>query len=104
MLKSRFAFILVMLSMLVVTLAVSQPFSKAVDFSQSHIMDSATRSYIAWGEALEATGKLGDAAACSNTIQGEVFASIPDILDSATRSYMAWGLALQAKDDMQACR
>src|SRR5919108_1431436 len=45
-------------------------------------MDSATRSYIAWGQAME-RAKL-------------------NALDSGTRSYIVWGLALQAKDDL--CR
>ena len=63
-------------------------------------MDSATRSYIAWGEALQAAGKLGDAGTCSN--QENIFDGIDSGLDSATRSYIAWGLALQAKDDL--CR
>ena len=67
-------------------------------------MDSATRSYIAWGEALEAAGKLGDSNACSNTTQENIFAGIDSNLDSATRSYIAWGLALQAKTDIRACR
>jgi len=63
---------------------------------QPYIMDSASRSYIAWGEALQAAGKLGDSAAGSNTTQENIFASIDSNLDSATRSYIAWGLALQA--------
>lgn len=68
-------------------------------------MDSATRSYIAWGQALQAAGNLGDSGACSNTTQENMFASIDSNLDSATRSYIAWGLALQAKDDIRAlCR
>src|SRR5688572_19488188 len=65
-------------------------------------IDSGTRSYIAWGEALEAAGKLGETGSCSNTTQEDIFARIPNNLDSATRSYIAWGLALQAKDDL--CR
>jgi hypothetical protein len=68
-------------------------------------MDSATRSYIAWGEALEAAGKLGESGACPNTTQENIFTVIPKNVDSATRSYIAWGLALQAKDDIRAlCR
>jgi hypothetical protein len=68
-------------------------------------IDSGTRSYIAWGEALEAAGKLGDSGACSNTPQENIFAGIPDNVDSATRSYIAWGLALQARDDIRGlCR
>jgi hypothetical protein len=66
-------------------------------------MDSATRSYIAWGEALEAAAKLGESGVCSTTSQENIFAGIPNNLDSATRSYIAWGLALQAKDDIRAC-
>jgi hypothetical protein len=141
MFNNRYVLILAALSMLLVTLAVSQPFSKptkAVDLSQSprsvavpvtgseadqpYTMDSATRSYIAWGEALEkaklnaldsgtrsyiawgealqAAGKLGDSGACSNTRQENIFAGIPSNVDSATRSYIAWGLALQAKNDI----
>jgi len=68
-------------------------------------IDSGTRSYIAWGEALEAAGKLGESGACSNMTQENIFAGIPNNLDSATRSYIAWGLALQAKNDIGAlCR
>ena len=133
MFKNRFTPILAALSVLLVTLAVSQPFSKPPktgDLSQpsrslfvpyimdsatrSYIargqamqarnaMDSGTRSYIAWGEALEAAGKLGESGTCSTTSQENIFAGIPSNLDSATRSYIAWGLALQAKNDIHAC-
>jgi hypothetical protein len=143
MFKNRFILILAALSMLLVTLAVSQPFSKppkTVDPSQPprsvvvpvtgveerpYIIDSATRSYIAWGQAmqvrnatdsgtrsyiawgkaLEAAGKLGELGTCSNMTQENIFAGIDNSLDSATRSYIAWGLALQAKNDIGAlCR
>ena len=144
MFKNRFVLILAALSILLVTLAVSQPFSrpsKTVDLSQSprpvvvpvtgpeadqpYIMDSATRSYIArgqamqarnaidsgtrsyiaWGKALQAAGKLDVSGTCPNTTQENIFAGIPNNLDSATRSYIAWGLALQAKNDIGAlCR
>ncbi len=68
-------------------------------------IDSGTRSYIAWGEALEAAAKLGESGVCSTTSQENIFAGIPNNLDSATRSYIAWGLALQAKNDIGAlCR
>ena len=133
MFKNRFTPILAALSVLLVTLAVSQPFSKPPktgDLSQpsrslfvpyimdsatrSYIargkamqarnaMDSGTRSYIAWGEALEAAGKLVESGTCSTTSQENIFAGIPSNLDSATRSYIAWGLALQAKNDIHAC-
>ena len=142
MFKNRFVLFLSVLSMLLVTLAVSQPFSKptkTVDLSlpprhdivpvtgpeadQPHVMDSATRSYIAWGqamqvrnamdsgtrsyiawgEALQAAGKLSDSGACANATQENIFAGIDSNLDSATRSYIAWGLALQARNDIHAC-
>lgn len=68
-------------------------------------IDSGTRSYIAWGESLEAAGKLGDSGACLSTPQENIFDGIDSNLDSATRSYIAWGLALQAKNDIGAlCR
>ena len=96
MFKNRFALILAMLSMLLVTLAVSQPLSKppkTMDLSlparpiivpetgveaRPYVMDSATRSYIAWGQAMQ----------------------VPNTMDSGTRSYIAWGSALQAKNDI----
>jgi hypothetical protein len=143
MFKNRFVLVLAALSMLLVTLAVSRPFSKpskTVDLSQSprpvvvpvtgaearpyimdsatrsyiawgqamqarNAMDSGTRSYIAWGEALEAAAKLGESGVCSTTSQENIFAGIPNNVDSATRSYIAWGLALQAKNGIGAlCR
>ena len=87
MFKNRFVLILAALSMLLVTSAVSWPFSKptkTVDLSlpprhiivpvtgaeaRPYIMDSATRSYIAWGQAMQARNAM----------------------DSGTRSYIAWG-------------
>lgn len=145
MFKNRFILILAALSMFLVTLAASQSFSKppetadvnqpvrpvvvpvtgagdqpyvmdsatrsyiawgeALEKAKLNALDSGTRSYIAWGEALEAAGKLGEPGACPTTSQENIFAGIDSSLDSATRSYIAWGLALQAKDDIRAlCR
>ena len=136
MFKNRFILILAALSMLLVTLAVSQPFSKpprpvgvpvigagdrpyvmdsatrsyiawgeALEKVKLNALDSGTRSYIEWGEALEAADKLGDSGTCSDTPQENILDRIDSNLDSGTRSYIAWGLALQAKDDIQAlCR
>ena len=68
-------------------------------------IDSGTRSYIAWGEALEAAGKLNNSGVCLSSAQKNLFQGIDQSLDSATRSYIAWGLRLQAKDDIRAsCR
>ena len=137
MFTNRFIPILAAFSVLLVTLAVSQPFSKPPktgDLSQPsrslfvpYVMDSATRSYIAWGEALEkaklneldsgtrsyiawaealeTAAKLGESGVCSTTSQEDISAGIDSSLDSATRSYIGWGLALQAKNDNGAlCR
>jgi hypothetical protein len=78
---------------------------EALEKAKLNTLDSGTRSYVAWGEALEAAGKLGYSSACPTTSQENIFARIDSSLDSATRSYIAWGLALQAKDDIRAlCR
>ena len=70
--------------------------------AQPYIMDSATRSYIAWGEALEATRNAEGSALSAyigNVMNSECRAEIDSDLnvDSATRSYIAWGKALEAK-------
>ena len=114
MFKNRFVLILAALSMLLVTLAVSQPFSKpskAVDLSQSSqpvvvpvtgleadqpsIMDSATRSYIARGQAMQARNTI-DSGTRSYIAWGEAIEKAKlNALDSGTRSYIAWGEALE---------
>jgi len=114
MFKNRFILILAMLSMLLVTLAVSRPFSKppkTVDLSQPprpvilpvtgaesrpYIMDSATRSYIAWGEAMQVRNTI-DSGTRSYIAWGEALEKAKlNTLDSGTRSYIAWGEALEA--------
>jgi hypothetical protein len=115
MLKNRFVLILAALSMLLVTLAVSQPFSKptkTVDLSlpprhdivpvtgpeadQPHVMDSATRSYIAWGQAMQVRNAM-DSGTRSYIAWGKALEKAKlNALDSGTRSYIAWGEALQA--------
>jgi hypothetical protein len=114
MFKNRFVLILAALSMLLVTLAVSRPFSKpskTVDLSQSprsvvvpvtgaearpYIMDSATRSYIAWGQAMQARNAM-DSGTRSYIAWGEALEKAKlNALDSGTRSYIAWGEALEA--------
>ena len=115
MFKNRFVLILAALSMLLVTLAVSQPFSKpskTVDLSQSprpvvvpvtgpeadqpYVMDSATRSYIAWGQAMQARNAM-DSGTRSYIAWGEALEKAKlNALDSGTRSYIAWGEALEA--------
>jgi hypothetical protein len=114
MYKNRFALILAVLSILLVTLAVSQPFSKppkTVDLSQPagpiivpvtgagdqpYLMDSATRSYIAWGQAMQARNAI-DSGTRSYIAWGEALEKANlNALDSGTRSYIAWGEALEA--------
>jgi hypothetical protein len=124
MLKNRFVLILAALSMLLVTLAVSRPFSKptkTVELSQSsrpvilpvtgaearpYIMDSATRSYIAWGQAMQVRNTI-DSGTRSYIARGKALEKAKlNALDSGTRSYIAWGEALQAAGkltDSDAC-
>ena len=114
MFKNRFILILAVLSMLLVTLAVSRPFSqppKTVDLSQPprpvilpvtgaearpYSMDSATRSYIAWGQAMQARNTM-DSGTRSYIAWGQALEKAKiNALDSGTRSYIAWGEALEA--------
>jgi len=106
MFKNRFIPILAALSVLLVTLAVSQPFSKPPktgDLSQPsrslfvpYIMDSATRSYIAQGQAMQARNAI-DSGTRSYIAWGEALEKAKlNALDSGTRSYIAWGEALEA--------
>jgi hypothetical protein len=121
MFKSRFALIVAILSLALATLAVSQPFSaeprelmyaaRWTDPDKSlqsqieakpYVMDSATRSYIAWGEALAAKRNAEGAALnayIANAKNSECQAALASDLnlDSATRSYIAWGYAMEAK-------
>jgi hypothetical protein len=114
MFKNRFILILAALSMLLVTLAVSQPFSKppkTMDLSlparpvvvpvtgagdQPYVMDSATRSYIALGQAMQVRNAI-DSGTRSYIARGEALEKAKlNALDSGTRSYIARGEALEA--------
>ena len=115
MFNNRFVLILAAFSMLLVTLAVSQPFSKpskTVELSQAprsvvvpvtgpkadqpYIMDSATRSYIAWGQAMQVRNAI-DSGTRSYIAWGEALQKAKlNALDSGTRSYIARGEALEA--------
>ena len=119
MFKNRFVLILSALSMLLVTLAISQPFSKppkTVDLSQFsqpvaapvtgpeadqlYVMDSATRSYIAWGQAMQVRNAI-DSGTRSYIAWGQALEKAKfNALDSGTRSYIAWGEALEAADKL----
>lgn len=127
MFTNRFILVIGVLSLLLVAMAVSAPlftapsaedlslprrpvfptsangYHSVVEKVEPYSMDSATRSYIAWGKALQAAGKLGNSAACSTITRKNIFKEIDSNLDSATRSYIAWGLALQAKNDKRTC-
>jgi hypothetical protein len=73
--------------------------------ARPYVMDSATRSYIAWGQAMQVRNAI-DSGTRSYIAWGEALEKAKlNALDSATRSYIAWGLALQAKNDIGAlCR
>jgi len=114
MFKNRSVLFLAVLSMLLVTLAASQSFSKplkTVDLSlppspvivpvtgagdQPYVMDSATRSYIAWGQAMQVRNTI-DSGTRSYIAWGEALEKAKlNALDSGTRSYIARGEALEA--------
>jgi len=114
MFKNRFVLILAALSMVLVILAASRPFSKlpqTVDpglqprpvivpvtgaKDQPYVMDSATRSYIAWGQAMQVRNTI-DSGTRSYIAWGEALEKAKlNALDSGTRSYIAWGEALKA--------
>jgi hypothetical protein len=118
MFKNRFIFILAALSMLLVTLAVSQSFSKppkTVDPSEPpspvvfpvtgaeerpYIMDSATRSYIAQGMAILTERNKIDSTTQSYIAQGKAILAERNAVDSATQSYIARGKALEAAEKL----
>jgi hypothetical protein len=59
-------------------------------------MDSATRSYIAWGQAMQVSNAI-DSGTRSYIAWGEALEKAKlNALDSGTRSYIAWGEALEA--------
>ena len=63
---------------------------------QLYSMDSATQSYIAWGQAMQARNAI-DSGTRSYIAWGEALEKAKlNALDSGTRSYIAWGEALQA--------
>ena len=63
---------------------------------QPYSMDSATRSYIAWGQAMQARNAI-DSGTRSYIAWGEALEKAKlNALDSGTRSYIAWGEALAA--------
>jgi hypothetical protein len=61
-----------------------------------YMMDSVTRSYIAWGQAMQVRNKI-DSGTRSYIAWGEALEKAKlNALDSGTRSYIAWGEALEA--------
>ena len=125
MFKNRFLIVLGLLSLLLVAMAVALPPANAPAISaiqrgreayaarwtamgeyyqnqaeaaeaEASTVDSATRSYIAWGQAMQARNAM-DSATRSYIARGEALEKAKlNALDSGTRSYIAWGEALEA--------
>ena len=134
MFKNRFLLVLGLLSLLLVSLALTSPIShdtntgeaEVFEYSQSrpnpraaidigvdtswpprpvpvtgaedrlYVLDSATRSYIAWGQAMQVRNAM-DSGTRSYIAWGEALEKAKlNVLDSGTRSYIAWGEALEA--------
>jgi hypothetical protein len=113
MLKNRFILVIGVLSLLLVAMAVSLPRLDAVIIpvrgaqeARSYVMDSATRSYIAWGQAMQVRNAM-DSGTRSYIAWGEALEKAKlHALDSGTHSYIAWGEALEAAgklSDSTAC-
>ena len=97
---------IVMVASLTVREAIATP---AIDLgaeARPYVMDSATRSYIAWGEAMQVRNAI-DSGTRSYIAWGEALKKAKlNALDSGTRSYIAWGEALEAAGklgDSSAC-
>ena len=123
MLKNRFILVIGVLSLLLVAMAVSERVTVDTDLEEAERiqqtwaadtarweamgeyyanqaaaqrMDSATRSYIAWGQAMQARNAI-DSGTRSYIAWGEALEKAKlNALDSGTRSYIAWGEALEA--------
>ena len=126
MFKNRFLIVLGVLSLLLVAMVISFPPSnmptstergRAADVARweamgeyyanqaeaqhvkevkPYVMDSATRSYIAWGQAMPVRNAIGSGTR-SYIAWGEALEKAKlNALDSGTRSYIAWGEALEA--------
>ena len=107
MFKNRFILAIGVLSLLLVAMAVSLPRLDAVIIpvrgaqeARPYIMNSATRSYIAWGKAMQVRNTI-DSGTRSYIAWGEALEKAKlNALDSGTRSYIAWGEALQAAEKL----
>jgi hypothetical protein len=103
MLKNRFILVIGVLSLLLVAMAVSLPRLDAVIIpvrgaqeARPYLMDSATRSYIAWGQAIQVRNAINSGTR-SYIARGEALEKAKlNALDSGTRSYIALGEALEA--------
>ena len=95
-----FTLLVIMAIVLVTTLTVRDSIAtSAIDLGEEarpYVMDSATRSYIAWGEAMQVRNAI-DSGTRSYIAWGEALKKAKlNALDSGTRSYVAWGEALEA--------
>ena len=59
--------------------------------------NSATRSYVAWGKAVEAGRNAVPWKTCPYSDPDNAIEPASNTIDSATRSYIAWGRAIEAK-------
>ena len=92
----RFIRLLIAISLVAVVVLVVRETNATASLVSN--VDSATRSYTAWAEAVKAEASTVDSATHSYIAQAKAVACGVDAtyglnLDSATRSYIAWGLA-----------
>jgi hypothetical protein len=106
MFKNRFISLFVAISLLAGTVLLVREanapgsytvWAKAAE-AEASTMDSATRSYIAWGQAMQVRNAI-DSATRSYIARGEALEKAKlNAVDSATRSYIARGEALEAAE------
>ena len=109
MYANRFLIVLGVLSLLLVAMVISFPFSNtptSAEPGRAADVDSATRSYTAWAKAAEAEASTVDSATRSYIAQAKavtcgVGATHGLDLDSATRSYIAWAKSLETGKSCQ---
>ena len=114
MFRNHFTLVSAVLFILLASLAITSRFSNAAETTdlswpprpvivpatgvegKPYIMDSATRSYIAWGKAMQVRNAI-DSGTRSYIAWGKALEKAKlNALDSGTRSYIAWGEALEA--------
>lgn len=104
MYTNRFFSLLVAISLFAVAVLVVREASATTSLVAN--VDSATRSYTAWAQAVTVESNTVNSATRSYVAQAKAVACGADatynpVLDSSTRSYIAWAKSLEARKSCQ---